>query len=191
MSKKETEIKNCNFKYLILANMRFHVYICALMNCVSAYFVPLCKWSDLSTSRAKVFSVNGEEVAIMKRSYDQVVAFKDNCVHRGASFENAKVSNKTLICNYHAFEFSLDDGALQHGLGTTPNCTKLTNVPVVRRQNLIWGCLNGNMTTLPPPLQKHDFSKQYRRTYGSTWIRCKVNMLVENVLDPLHICEFI
>lgn len=158
----------------------------AIIASCSSYYVPICKWSDAKTNKANVFHVNGVEVVVMKPSYSQVVAFKDHCPHRGASFQGAMVANNTVTCKYHAFEYNLDDGLLQYGVGTTAKCSQLTNIPVVRRQNLIWGCIDSDLDSTPPPLQHHDVSSSYRRIYGSTKIKCNVNTLVENVLDSRY-----
>lgn len=154
----------------------------------SAFFVPICNWSDAKTAKANVFHVNGVKVVVIKPSYNQVVAFRDNCPHRGASFQDASIRNSSLICNYHAFQFDLSSGSLKSGLGTTANCTSLTNIPVVRRNNLIWGCVDGDLQ-VPPPFENDEMLNGYRTIYGSTHIKCSANMLVENVVDFAHINE--
>lgn len=160
--------------------------ICLLLpSVVLAFFVPICKWTDARTSKANVFNVNGVEVVVMKPALNQIVAFTDSCVHRGASFQDARVRNNSLICNYHAFEFDLPSGILKAGLGTTPNCTRLKNIPVVRRGNLIWGSVDGDLA-VPPPFEVDEITTGYRTVYGSTRIKCQVNTLVENVLDSTH-----
>jgi phenylpropionate dioxygenase-like ring-hydroxylating dioxygenase large terminal subunit len=152
---------------------------------IYAFFVPICKWSDARTAKANVFHVNGVEVVVMKPSYNEVVAFTDNCPHRGASFQDARVENSSLICNYHAFHFNLPSGILESGIGTTANCTRLTNVPVIRRGNLIWGCVDGGLQ-MPPPFESDELIDDFRTIHGSTIIRCQSNMLVDNVIDVIH-----
>lgn len=169
-----------------MANLLLLLLVVATFS--NAFFVPICKWTDARTARANVFHVNGVEVVVMKPSYNQVVAFTDNCPHRGASFQDARVQNSSLICNYHAFHFDLASGILKSGLGTTANCTRLTNIPVVRRNNLIWACVDGDLR-VPPPFESDEMSKDYRTIYGSTRIKCRANMLVENVVDCQHVSE--
>lgn len=161
----------------------------AVLLCIpvaESYFVPLCKFTDVKTAHATVFHANGIDVVVAKPAYNEVVAFIDNCPHRGASFNKAKLVNSTMLCNYHAFAFDLRTGLLTEGGGVAPHCTRLRNIPVLRRGNLIWGSLDGDLQYLPPELESEDTAVDYRSIFGSAKMKCAPQTLVENVLDAYH-----
>lgn len=170
-------------------NHRFLLLLLWQTKLIFAFFSPLCTFQDVQTSKAHVFSIDNTTVMVVKPDRYNVVAFRDICPHRGASFHHAKAQNDTITCNYHAYQFSLIDGMLQSGMGTTENCVRLQNVPVLRRKNLIWGAVDGNMNDLPPPLEPEQSNKTFKTLYGSTTIRCNAKTIIENILDVQHICK--
>lgn len=154
----------------------------------AAFFVPICDYNQLRSDKATVFHVNGVDVALVLPTRYEVVAFEDHCPHRGASFNDAKTTNSSLICNYHAYEFAIKSGALQSGLGVHESCTlHLQNVPVLKRGKTVWGSVDGDIVNMPPALEFEHFEHPFHTISGRTTIKCTPQSLIENVLDNIHV----
>ncbi len=69
---------------------------------------------------------NGKDL-VMLREEDQVYLIQNKCPHQGLSLKDAKCENGMVICPFHQYRFSLENGR-GHGL-------YLERYPVEYREN--------------------------------------------------------
>ncbi|GIU91131.1 MAG: hypothetical protein KatS3mg011_0037 [Acidimicrobiia bacterium] len=64
---------------------------------------------DLPESKA-VVAADGRVVVV--RTEDGVRAFENRCLHRGSSFEGARISDGVMTCPAHFWRYRISDGRL-------------------------------------------------------------------------------
>ncbi len=65
--------------------------------------------TKLTRGSSRVFSCNGEDVAVFK-TRDGYVAVSDTCPHMGASLSQGRITDNQLECSWHQWKFSIDSG---------------------------------------------------------------------------------
>jgi len=66
--------------------------------------IKVCHISELPEQSAKVIMVNETPVAVFNVS-GKIFAWDNRCPHRGASLGDGYLSDKTVQCKYHLWEF--------------------------------------------------------------------------------------
>ncbi|MET3683593.1 vanillate O-demethylase monooxygenase subunit [Alkalibacillus flavidus] len=149
---------------------------------------PVCK-ADEVTDEPKQVRVLGEPVVLF-RNERGVHAFKDLCIHRGASLSLGKVVDGRLVCAYHAWEY---DG--------TGACVKIPALPCERPipkkakavvyhcqtyLGLIWVCLGDAPEAL---VDFPEYGLDDHRTVicGPYDVKANAPRIIENFLDVSHL----
>ena len=96
----------------------------------------------------KAIEALGIPVLIIRNSKNEVKAFLNACVHRGAALVEEGIGNKKRFsCPYHGWTYN-EDGSLmgitsQKDFGDLEkNCNSLVSLPVLEKAGIIWVILN-------------------------------------------------
>ena len=96
----------------------------------------------------KAIEALGIPVLIIRNSKNEVKAFLNACVHRGAALVKDGIGNKKRFsCPYHGWTYN-EDGSLigitsQKDFGDLEkNCNSLVSLPVLEKAGIIWVILN-------------------------------------------------
>lgn len=151
-------------------------------------WVVAAKAEDIKEEPQQVI-VLGERIVLF-RTEEGIHAFKDLCIHRGASLSLGCVKDGQLVCPYHGWEYNAE-GA----------CTKIPQLPEGRKIPLkakaikylsreeygyVWVNLNNNnpkMFTYRPFLDE----SYHNVLWGQTEINANPPRVVENFLDVGHL----
>lgn len=63
----------------------------------------------------------GEGEAVVVRTADDVVAFRNRCLHRDSELAGGRVSGGRLVCPQHFWQYDLRSGRHLGGRGTLPS----------------------------------------------------------------------
>lgn len=162
------------------------IILLTVVSTINGFFIPIAPSSSINTI-AKSIKLKDSTIVVSRNSTGFPVAFQDYCPHRGASFNNVKVIDDEVSCPYHGFQFDLDDGNLKKGLGVSPGCVKLKMIECIERSGLVWACVDEDDKIKPPPELKENYDPSFRKISGTTIIKCPVDQLVSNIIDPYHI----
>jgi nitrite reductase (NADH) small subunit len=66
--------------------------------------------SNIPPGEGRVYSVNGEKIAVFHTRSGAVYAVQAECPHRGGPLADGLVGGTTLICPLHAWKFDLTTG---------------------------------------------------------------------------------
>ena len=72
-------------------------------------FVTVADLDEIPEGQAKAFPVGGKMVAVFHTA-DGFYAIDDMCPHQGASLSAGHVEDKAVMCPWHAWRFSIEDG---------------------------------------------------------------------------------
>ena len=72
-------------------------------------FIAVADEDEIPVGSAKAFPVNGKLVAVF-HTEDGWYAIDDLCPHQGASLSAGHVEDKAVMCPWHAWRFSIEDG---------------------------------------------------------------------------------
>jgi phenylpropionate dioxygenase-like ring-hydroxylating dioxygenase large terminal subunit len=101
----------------------------------------VARCDDVPQGRPVPVRLLGREV-VLWRSGDEIHAWQDLCIHRGAKLSLGSVQNDCLVCPYHAWEYD-----------ASGRCVRIPSQP-----------------TLPPPLKAHANVYQATEKYGLVWV---------------------
>src|SRR5450432_488445 len=79
--------------------------------------------SNIPPGEGRVYSVNGEKIAVFHTRSGAVYAVQAECPHRGGPLADGLVGGSTLVCPLHGWKFDLSTGAAlmgECGLKTYP-----------------------------------------------------------------------
>jgi nitrite reductase (NADH) small subunit len=71
--------------------------------------------SHIPPGEGRVYSVNGENIAVFHTRGGGVYAVQAQCPHRGGPLADGLVGGTTLICPLHSWKFDLTTGAALFG----------------------------------------------------------------------------
>jgi nitrite reductase (NADH) small subunit len=71
--------------------------------------------SNIPPGEGRVYSVNGEKIAVFHTRGGAVYATQAECPHRGGPLADGLVGGTTLICPLHAWKFDLTTGQALFG----------------------------------------------------------------------------
>lgn len=72
-------------------------------------FIPVARVEEIPEGQARVFPVNGKEIAIFHVA-DAFYALNNVCPHRGGPLGEGIVSGLEVTCPWHAWSFDLRTG---------------------------------------------------------------------------------
>ena len=72
-------------------------------------WTPICSVQDIPKDRAKIFVVNGEEVAVFK-SNNKLYALNNYCRHQGGPLGEGKIVEGCVTCPWHGYQYQADNG---------------------------------------------------------------------------------
>lgn len=76
----------------------------------STDFVEVCSVNDIREDRARIFTLNGERVAVFK--YDgKIAAISNVCQHQNGPLGEGKVVDGCVTCPWHGYQYRPNDGA--------------------------------------------------------------------------------
>ena len=147
-----------------------------------------CRSQDVQDKPIQV-KLMGERLAVFRNS-NGVHAFKDLCIHRGASLSLGEVKNDCLVCPYHAWEYD-DKGACVHipqlpEGRSIPKKAKATAYSCIEKYGYIWVNFSGNEPELfdYPPMSDDSY---HHVIWGPQEVVAKPPRIVENFLDVGHL----
>ena len=144
--------------------------------------------ADLPPERPKAVTVLGERLALWRQG-DQVSAWKDLCIHRGAQLSLGRVSNGCLICPYHGWTYDAQGACV--AIPSQPERVIPARAQAITYQaqvhlGLVWVCLGRAPENLPPFPEWAD--GRFRTVHcGPYRIRAQGPRAMENFLDVAHL----
>lgn len=77
-------------------------------------WMTLCKLSELAEDQGKLVKLPDRNLAVFLRA-GAIHVFDDRCPHAGASLSGGTIEDDTILCPWHQWAFSLEDGTLTGG----------------------------------------------------------------------------
>ena len=71
--------------------------------------------SNIPPGEGRVYSVNGEKIAVFRTRGGEVYAVQAECPHRGGPLADGLLGGATLICPLHSWKFDLTTGQALFG----------------------------------------------------------------------------
>jgi phenylpropionate dioxygenase-like ring-hydroxylating dioxygenase large terminal subunit len=149
---------------------------------------PVAKVADLGHGRPVAARLLGEDI-VLWRSGDEVLAWRDLCVHRGTRLSLGRVVDGVrLECPYHGWTYGIDGRCVlmpAHPDQTPPARACVTTYRARERYGVVWACLGGGEAAIP------SFSLLEEPTHqvllaGPYPVRASGPRVVENFLDVGH-----
>ena len=131
----------------------------------------------------------GEHVALFRSESGRVVAFADQCPHRGYPLSLGSVVGEELVCGYHGFTFDCGGVCVAiPGQDRIPGRANVRSYPVVEQGIWVWiwmGHGEADYGALPatPWLVAND---EWSTVSGVAKISASFDLLVDNLLDLSH-----
>lgn len=131
----------------------------------------------------------GEFVALFRTESGQVVAFADQCPHRGYPLSLGRVVGEQLVCGYHGFTFDCAGSCVAvPGQDRIPAKASVRTYTVVEQGLWIWiwmGRGEADLTKLPSTPWLVD-TEGWRAISGVAKIEASFDLLVDNLMDLSH-----
>lgn len=117
---------------------------------LGAQFQPLCLSREVR-AQPRAVSVAGESFAAFRSRDGSVAVFVDRCPHRGMRLSRGTVTNGTLVCAYHGWQFQAD------GSGKSPGNPRLQpraeTMEAVEAGGVVWVRRKCNKPSSLPELE--------------------------------------
>lgn len=76
------------------------------------HWIKLCTAADCPPGRAKFVAVNGHELAVFHLTDpDRFIVTQNSCPHAGGNLAAGEITDATVTCPWHQWQFNLDSGA--------------------------------------------------------------------------------
>lgn len=75
----------------------------------STTYQTVAKVGEIPEGQGRVFEVDGRMIAVFQDE-GEYYAMDDACPHQGAPLSDGLVADKTVICTWHGWRFSLETG---------------------------------------------------------------------------------
>ena len=129
-----------------------------------------------------------EEDIVIWCAGDQVMAWKDLCIHRGSRLSLGEIQGDTLMCAYHGWTYDQTGQCVRipaHPDQTPPAKARVTTFQACIAYDFVWVCLGTPEYALPPFPEWQD--ETYRRVLcGPYTFHAAGPRMVENFLDVAH-----
>ncbi|MBK8033302.1 MAG: aromatic ring-hydroxylating dioxygenase subunit alpha [Chloroflexi bacterium] len=129
-----------------------------------------------------------DEDIVLWRSGDQVLAWQDLCIHRGAKLSLGKVEGERLICPYHGWVYNEEGKCVlipAHPEQIPPERARAQAYRALDLYGWVWVTL-GNPTHLPPAFAEWDDSGFRNIHCGPYFFKAGAPRVIENFLDVAH-----
>ena len=129
-----------------------------------------------------------EEDIVIWRSGEQVLAWKDLCVHRGSKLSLGEIQGESLMCPYHGWTYDATGRCISipaHPDQAPPTKARTVTYRARIHYELIWVCLGEGEPNFPPFPEWED--ETYQRIWcGPYTFEAAGPRVVENFLDVAH-----
>lgn len=131
----------------------------------------------------------GEHVALFRSESGRVVAFADQCPHRGYPLSLGTVVGEQLVCGYHGFTFDCSGTCVAvPGQDRIPSKADVRTYTVVEQGLWVWiwmGRGEADRAALPATPWLVD-TQHWRAISGVAKIDASFDLLVDNLMDLSH-----
>ncbi|MFN6528120.1 aromatic ring-hydroxylating dioxygenase subunit alpha [Nostoc sp. ChiSLP03a] len=152
-----------------------------------------CEFSSAISSKPKRIMMLNQEFVLYRNSKGQVIAFLDQCPHRGAALSNGWVEDDCIRCPYHGWKFQLDGSCVEIPANQSsvpiPKKARLDAYPVQEKYGLVWlfwGDLPEEERPPLPLLPEFD-NPAWRAVYGEFRWNAHYSRVLENQFDISHL----
>src|SRR5579859_534718 len=129
-----------------------------------------------------------EEDIVLWRVGDQVLAWRDLCIHRGTKLSLGRIEQDTLICPYHGWTYNQEGQCVRfpaHPSRTPPAKARAKVYQARERYNWIWVAL-GEPAQDIPSFPYWDDASFHKVHCGPYTFKASGPRAVENFLDVTH-----
>ena len=147
-------------------------------------------WSHEVTDLPFAATLLGEPLVVVRRSTGDVVAFIDQCPHRGAPLSLGRLEGEELVCAFHGWRFGPDGAATcipALGLDSTiPSRARLARpAGVCERYGIVWVALDEPRLPIPTWTDGEDESLgEFSPTAHTSEVLAAYQ--TDNLLDSSH-----
>lgn len=144
--------------------------------------------SDLDDEPLQV-ELLGERVVLWRQD-EQILAFRDLCIHRGTALSLGKIEDGCLVCPYHGWRYDTSGQCVhipaQGDQQNIPEKARAHAYTATERYNLIWLCLGEPKHDIPyyPEFKEAGFKTISCGPYS---INAQAPRVIENFLDVSHL----
>jgi phenylpropionate dioxygenase-like ring-hydroxylating dioxygenase large terminal subunit len=131
-----------------------------------------------------------DERIVLWRSEEQVVAFRDLCIHRGTALSLGWIQDRNLVCAYHGWSYAADGAcvripSLMAGCSIPAKARATAVFMTQERYGLVWVCLAEPRAAIPelPELEDANYHTFFHS--ADVWETSAARM-VENFVDTSH-----
>ncbi|TFJ87048.1 hypothetical protein NSK_001382 [Nannochloropsis salina CCMP1776] len=161
-------------------------------------WLAVCHSSSLKKKELKKIWVDDKPICLFRAASGEVKAISDICLHRAAALSDGWLDGDLVVCPYHAYKFDgegklryipgVDEGMLAKNKRTARTVWYKT----LEQGGLIYlfpdamraGAIEQHVK---PFLIPEEVDPSFRVVEGVTEIKASANLVVENLLDMLHI----
>ena len=130
-----------------------------------------------------------DERIVLWRSGQQVVAFRDLCIHRGSALSLGWVEDGNLACAYHGWTYAPDGACVRiPSLPAERGIPQKARAVVYRAQEmygLVWVCLEEPRASIPELREIKD-PNYHTFFYGAETWETSAARMIENFIDTSH-----
>ncbi|MCS7088075.1 MAG: aromatic ring-hydroxylating dioxygenase subunit alpha [Thermoflexales bacterium] len=148
---------------------------------------PVASLAQLEQSPILSVRLLGEDLVVW-RCGDQLLAWQDLCLHRGARLSLGWVRDERLVCPYHGWEYSADGQCVHipaHPTQAPPAKARVKTYHAQVRYGLVWVALGEPHHPIPPFPEWEDAA--FRKILcGPYRVKASGPRIVENFLDVAH-----
>jgi len=135
-----------------------------------------------------------EERVVLFRTGEGIKAFKDLCIHRGASLSLGKVVDDCIVCPYHGWRYDAKGKCVkipQQPAGQTiPPKAKAIVYSCIEKYGIIWVNLGADASEneIPVPFYEEHEDPSFQTVLAEPYIlHAAAPRVVENFLDASHL----
>jgi phenylpropionate dioxygenase-like ring-hydroxylating dioxygenase large terminal subunit len=142
---------------------------------------------DVTPNKVQGKTLLGEDLAIW-RCGDEVLVWKDLCVHRGTRLSLGSIDSDRLVCGYHGWTYDRTGTCVKmpaHPEQTPPEKAHVTVYKSREAYGLVWASLGDPAKDVPPFPEWGDAN--YRKVFcGPYHYNASAPRAIENALDVAH-----
>ena len=146
--------------------------------------VPVKQLDETGIAQARLL---GEDIVIW-RTGDQVFAWQDLCLHRGARLSLGEIHDETLMCPYHGWTYNTEGRCVKMPAHPDQKPSPRAVVKTYHAQvcyDMVWVCMGEPQHEIPPFPEWQDTN--YRRVLcGPYPLQSAGQRMIENFLDVAH-----
>ncbi len=151
-----------------------------------------CEFSSAITNKPKRIPLLNQQFVMYRNSKQEVLAFLDQCPHRGAALSLGWVENDCIRCPYHGWNFQSDGLCIQIPANqpgvSIPTKARLYSYPVQEKYGFVWLFWGNLPENQRPPLPSFPEVNNPALRSIQMEINCNAHYtrLLENFSDPAH-----